>query len=72
MKRIVKKTSILMILMFILALTTPVASVTFANECLTGDGCPSDGDGAQQGGPKSPPPKDTSILCQWLGICKAS
>lgn len=68
MKITIKRLSILVILVSVFTLTTPITRVSFAQTCADGVDCPSDNDNAGDG-PKSPPPKDTSILCKWLGIC---
>lgn len=73
MKKIMKRFSILTILVFVFTMTAPIAKVTFAESCIDGVNCPGDIDNGSDG-PKSPPPqpttKDTSILCKWLNICK--
>lgn len=71
MKIIIKRMSILLILVFVFTLTAPITRVSFAESCIEGVDCPSDNDNGGDG-PKSPPPKDSSILCRWLGICKVS
>ena len=72
MKTIIKRMSILLILAFVFTLTAPITRVSFAETCIPGtEGCPGDIDTGGDG-PKNPPPKDTSILCKWLGICKVS
>ena len=70
MKKNINRVSILLILTFVFTLTTPITRVSLAESCIPGtEGCPGDIDTGGDG-PKSPPPKDTSILCKWLGLCK--
>ena len=71
MRIIIKRMSILLILAFVFTLTTPVTRVSFAESCIEGVDCPGDIDNGGDGPKQPPPPKDTSILCKWLGICKA-
>lgn len=72
MKTFIKRTSILLILAFVFTLTTPTTAVSFSEICVEGVDCPSDNDNGGDGPKTPPPPKDTSILCKWLGICKVS
>ncbi len=73
MKKMITRLTILVLFIFALSATTPVAQVNFAEEvvCIEGTepGCPpDDGSGGTQGPKQPPPPKDVSWVCRWFKI----